>query len=199
MIGILDMRLIVAATSLLLLALASTALGQRSHLPQSPKPPAESAPTGAINPELATMTRAAAIQARPDQVGYFHSAIDSTDVALQLSRELQTLGAAAQNIPTTNAKSLQLRDALDDVDHYNGRFLASFTKTQESELKALTKQLRKSYTFVAKEAKAVQQRLEPGKVVAERLTSAAANLEKALSDFRTDQVRLGREMGIQSK
>ena len=41
--------------------------------------------------------------------------------------------------------------------------------------------------------------MEPGKIVAERLTSAAANLEKALSDFRTDQVRLGREMGIQSK
>lgn len=192
------MRLIVAATSLLL-ALAPAARGQRSHLPQSPKPPAESAPTGAIDPALATMTRAAAIQARPDQVGYFHSAIDSTEAALQQSRELQTLGAAAQDIPTTNAKSLRLHDAIDDVDHYNGRFLASFTKTQESELKPLTKQLRKSYTFVAKEAKAVQQHLEPGKVTVERLTIAAANLEKALSDFHTDQIRLAREMGIQSK
>jgi hypothetical protein len=198
MSGPLDMRLIVATASLLL-ALAPAALGQRSHLPQSPKPPAESAPTGAINPELATMTRAAAIQARPDQLDYFHSAIDTTDAALQQSRELQTLGTAAQDIPTTNAMSLQLHDAIDDVDHYNGRFLASFTKTQESELKPLTKQLRKAYTFVAKEAKAVQQRLEPGKVAAERLTIAAANLEKALSDFRTDQVRLAREMGIQSK
>ena len=175
------------------------AWGQHSHRPQSTAPPAESAPTGATNPELETMTRAVAIQARPDQVGYFQSAIASTDAALQQSRDLQILGAAAQNIPTTNAKSLTLRDALDDVDHYNGRFLASFTKTQASELKPLTKRLRKSYTFVAKEAKAVQQRLEPGKVVTERLTSASANLEKALSDFRTDQVRLAREMGIQSK
>jgi hypothetical protein len=145
------------------------------------------------------MTRAAAIQARPDQVGYFHSAIDSTDAALRQSRELQTLGPAAQSIPTTNSQSLQLRDALDDVEHYNGRFLASFSKTQDAELKPLTKRLRKSYTLAAKEAKAVQQRLEPGKVAAERLTIAAANLEKALSDFRTDQVRLAREMGIQSK
>jgi len=192
------MRLTVAVASLLLF-LVPAGWGQRSHMPQSPKPPAESAPTGATNPELATMTRAAAIQARPDQVGYFHSAIDSTDAALQQSRELQTLGAGAQNIPVTNAKSLQLHDAIDDVDHYNGRLLASFTKTQESELKPLTKQLRKSYTFVAKQAKTVQQRLEPGKVAAERLTVAAANLEKALSDFRTDQVRLAREMGIQSK
>jgi hypothetical protein len=145
------------------------------------------------------MTRAVAIQARPDQVGYFHSAIDSTDAALQQSRELQSLGAAAQSIPTTNAKSLQLRDAIDDVDHYNERFLASLTRTQEAELKPLTKRLRKSYSIAAKEATAVQRRLEPGKVVLDRLTSAAANLEKALSDFRTDQVRLAREMGIQSR
>ena len=41
--------------------------------------------------------------------------------------------------------------------------------------------------------------MEPGKVVPARLASAAANLEKALSDFRTDQIRLAREMGIQSK
>jgi hypothetical protein len=197
MSGASNMRSVVAVTSLVLL-MALAAWGQRSHVPAS-QPTAEPAPTGAVNPELATMTRAVAIQARPDQVGYFHSAIDSTDAALQQSRELQSLGAAAQSIPTTNAKSLQLRDAIDDVDHYNGRFLASFTRTQEAELKPLTKRLRKSYSIAAKEATAVQQRLEPGKVVLERLISAAANLEKALSDFRTDQVRLAREMGIQSR
>jgi hypothetical protein len=59
--------------------------------------------------------------------------------------------------------------------------------------------LRKSYTFVARETRTVQQDMDPGKVVPDRLASAAANLEKALSDFRTDQVRLAREMGIQSK
>ena len=158
-----------------------------------------SAPTGANNPELETMTRAAAIQARPDQVGYFHSALASTDAALQQSRELQALGSAAGSTATVNAKSLQLRDALDEVEHDDGIFMASFSKTQSTELKPLVKRLRKSYTFVSKEYKAVQQRMEPGKVVPERLTSAAANLEKALSDFRTDQVRLAREMGVQSK
>jgi len=85
------------------------------------------------------------------------------------------------------------------VDHYNGRFMASFSKTQEMLLKPLRKRLRKSYTFVDRESKAVQKRMEPGKVIPERMMSAAANLEKALSDFRTDQIRLGREMGIQSK
>jgi len=139
------------------------------------------------------------MQARPDQVGYFRSAIQSTDLALQQSRDLQRLGAAANSIATVNAQSLALHDVIDDVDHYNGRFMASFSKTQETLLKPLRKRLRKSYTYVARESKAVQQRMEPGKIVPDRLFSAAANLEKALSDFRTDQIRLGREMGIQSK
>lgn len=188
----------VAVASLLIL-MTLAARGQRSHPAQPGAPPPESVPTGAINPELETMTRAVAMQARPDQVGYFHSAIESTDAALQQSRELQRLGAAANQIPTVNAKSLALRDAIDDVDHYNGRFMASFSKTQEMLLKPLRKRLRKSYTFVDRESKAVQKRMEPGKVIPERMMSAAANLEKALSDFRTDQIRLGREMGIQSK
>ena len=187
------------AVAFLLFTMPFAACGQTSHRPQSTTPPVEPAPTGADNPELDTMTRAVAIQARPDQVGYFHSAIASTDTALQQSRELQTLGPAANSIPTVNARSLALRDAIDDVEHYNGRFLASFTKTQETELKPLRKRLRRSYTFVARETRTVQQDMEPGKVVPDRLTSAAANLEKALSDFRTDQVRLAREMGIQSR
>ena len=91
------MRLIVATASLLL-ASSPARLGSIPTA-AAPGPPREAAPTGAINPELETMTRAVAIQARPDQVGYFHSAIASTDVALQQSRELQTLGSAANSTP----------------------------------------------------------------------------------------------------
>lgn len=175
------------------------AWGQHSHRPQSTAPPAAEGAGQPSNPELDTMTRAAAIQARPDQVGYFQSALDATDAALQRSRELQTMGAAVTSTPAVNAASLQLRDAIDEVEHYDGIFMASFSKTQSAELKPLMRRMRKSYGFVARESKVVQQRMEPGKVSAERLTSAAANLEKALSDFRTDHVRLAREMGVQSK
>jgi hypothetical protein len=188
-----------AAIAVASLTLSIAAWGQQSHRPHSTNPPSEPSPTGDTGPEIATLTRAVALQARPDQVSYFHSIIDSTDAALQQSRDLQQLGPVAANIPVMNAKSLQMRDSLDDIDLYNRRFLVSFSKTQESELKRLAKQVRKSYTHVAKESGKVEQLMEPGKIVPERLTSAAANLEKALSDFRTDQIRLGREMGIQSK
>ena len=176
-----------------------SAWGQQSHKPHATNSSSESLPNGATDPELATFTRAVALEARPDQLGYFHSIIDSTDAALQESRELQRLGPEVTNVSTMNAKSLELRDTLDDVDHYNQRFLVSFSKFQESELKPLTKRVRRSYKSVAKEWRNVSQFMEPGKTVPEKLMSAAANLEKALSDFRTDQIRLGREMGIQSK
>jgi len=188
-----------AAIAVALFVLPVAAMGQQSQKPHSPNSSTESLPTGAADPELATFTRAVALQARPDQLEYFHSIVDRTDAALQESRELQQLGPEANNISTMNAKSLQLRDTIDDIDHYNQRFLVSFSKFQESELKPLTKQVRKSHRYVAKEWRNVGELMEPGKTVPAKLMSAAANLEKALSDFRTDQIRLGREMGIQSK
>lgn len=173
-------------------------LGQQSHRSKPTTPPAEGAPTAENTTELETFSRAVAIQARSDQVGYFQSAIQSTDAALQQSRDLANLGPAGNTTPNLNAKSLQLRDTLDDVEHYSGKFLASFSKTQQTELKKLTRNIHKSYSVVSKEAGIVSQQMEPGKVVLERLKSSAANLEKALSDYRSDQIRLAREMGIPS-
>lgn len=187
------------AVAVALFLLPVVGRGQQSHKPHSSNSPSEPLPNGATDPELATFTRAVALQARPDQLGYFHSIIDSTDRALQESRELQRLGPEVNNTSTINVKSLELHDTIDDVDHYNRRFLVSFSKFQESELKPLTKRARRSYKYVAKEWRNVGELMEPGKTVPEKLMSAAANLEKALSDFRTDQIRLGREMGIQSK
>ncbi|HVO63724.1 MAG TPA: hypothetical protein VMT53_22565 [Terriglobales bacterium] len=167
---------------------------QQSHGHQT-----EPAPTGTISPELQSLGRSVAIQARPDQVEFFKSAIDSTDEALRESRDLQQLGASAVNTALVNQMSLQLQDALDDVEHYTRLLLASFTRVQETELKKLTRRMRKSYSYVQRDGKRVQQLMEPGKVAPKALATGAANLEKSLSDYRTDEIRLGREMGIQSQ
>ena len=198
-IGVNRMRFFCGVLLAGILAVSAAALGQLPEPPHTNKPKDEPAPSGVVTPELETFGRAVALQASYDQFGYFTSAIGSTDKALQESRDLQQLGAAATNTAVVNEKSLQLRDTLDELDHYDRRLLASFSKTQETELKKLTKQMQKSYSFVERDARRVQQLMEPGKVVAEQLASGAANLEKTLSDFRTDLIRLGREMGIQSR
>jgi len=76
--------------------------------------------------------------------------------------------------------------------------VASFSKAQQTELKKLTRNMHKSYSVVSKEAGIVSQQIEPGKVVLEQVKGSAANLERALSNFRSDQIRLAREMGIRS-
>jgi len=192
-------RHLCAATAVTFIPIALAAWGQVPERPHTSKPENEPAPSGTVSPELVTFGRMIALQARSDQVGYFNSAIESTDAALQESRRLQQPRIAASDVGTINAMSLQLRDSLDDVEHYDRRLTVSFTKYQERELKKLTKRLHKSYSFVTHEARSVQQFMEPGKVIPEQLVTAAANLEKALSDFRADLIRLGREMGIQSK
>ena len=186
---------IVAA--LVILAVLPLAWGQHSH--PSPNSQPESAPTGNVGPDMQTLTRAVLLQARPDQVGFFRSILESTDSALQQSVELQRLGPEVNNVASINARSLQLRDSLDDIEHYQRRFRATLSRFQENELKKLSKRVRKSYSYVDSESKAVFHLLEPGETVPQELASASANLEKALSDFRTDEVRLGREMGIQSQ
>jgi hypothetical protein len=192
------MQCVRAAIWYSLLTLAVAGWCQLPERPHGSKPK-EPNPTAVVTPELDSLGRSVAIQARPDQVQYLHSAIESTDKALQESRQLQTLGSNAGNIALVNKMSLQLRDTLDDAEHYTGRLLASFTKVQEAELKKLTKRMGKSYSIVKRDAHTVSQLMEPGKVVPEQLATGAANLEKSLSDYRSDQVRLGREMGIQSQ
>ena len=192
------MRWMAAMIAVAAILLPVKAWGNAQQHSQS-HPPPEPSPTGTIGPELETFGRAVAMQARTDQLGYFREVLTSTDNALRLSRDLQSMGAAATDTAIVNAMSLQLRDELDEVEHYNRRLLISFTKPQEAGLKKLTHQLKKSYAIVAHQARTVQQLMEPGKVVPEQLATGAANLEKALSDFRTDEIRLGRDMGIQAQ
>jgi hypothetical protein len=192
------MRWMAAMIAVAAISLQVTAWGFAQQHSQS-HPPPEPSPTGTIGSELETFGRAVAMQARPDQLGYFQEVLTSTGKALRLSRDLQSMGAAATDTAIVNAMSLQLRDELDDVEHYNRRLLVSFSKPQQAGLKNLTHQLKKSYAVVARQARTVQQLMEPGKVVPEQLATGAANLEKALSDFRTDEIRLGRDMGIQAQ
>ena len=65
-------------------------------------------------------------------------------------------------------------------------------------MKNLTKKLTKSDSAVSKDAKAISQQLEHRTPDSARLAGTATNLEKALALFQSDQLNLGKEMGIHS-
>ena len=85
---------------------------------------------------------------------------------------------------------------MEDAQGGNKYFVKSFSKSQKSGLKELTKKLEKVDSEVAKQKKALDQQL--GRPKGEAIASAAGKLEKALAKFQTQQLSLGKEMGIQT-
>ena len=77
------------------------------------------------------------------------------------------------------------------------KFLQSFSTTQKSELKDLTKKLGKADSEVAKQSKALKDKFGRPRIDDRNVAAATEKLEKALSAFQTSQRAVASEMGIQ--
>ena len=148
--------------------------------------------------DVATFKDAIAVQATEEQVAQFRLMIKSTEAAQQQAHDLQQLGSNASTSEGLTSKASGLQDSVDEAQRENRTFRQSLSDSQEAGLKNLTKKLTKSDSAVSKDARAISKQLEQRTVNSGRLVSAAANLEKALALFQTDQLNLGKEMGIQS-
>ena len=86
---------------------------------------------------------------------------------------------------------------MEDAQGGNKYFVKSFSKSQKSGLKELTKKLEKADSEVAKQRKALDQQLGRTKGESAAIAGTADKLEKALTEFQTQQLSLGKEMGIE--
>jgi hypothetical protein len=148
--------------------------------------------------DMATFKHAIAVQATEGQIGQFHLMIKSTEAARQQAHDLQHLDTSESDSVVLTHKATGLEDSVEEAQSENRAFRRSLLDSQEAGLKNLTKKLTKSNSAVSKSAKAISQQLDRGTLNSERLANAAANLEKALAVFQSDQLNLGKEMGIQS-
>ena len=153
----------------------------------------------AEDPDMATFKHAIAVQATEGQIVQFRRMIQSTEVARQQAHDLQHLGTSASDSVVLTHKATGLQDSVEEAQSENRAFRRSLLDSQEAGLKNLTKKLTKSDSAVSKSAKAISQQLDRGTLNSERLANAAANLEKALAVFQSDQLNLGKEMGIYSQ
>jgi hypothetical protein len=151
------------------------------------------------DPDMATFKHAIAVQATEGQTEQLRLMIKSTDAARQQAQELQHLGTNTSDSVVLTHKATGLQDSVEEAQSENRAFRRSLLDSQEAGLKNLTKKLTKSDSAVSKSAKAMSQQLDQGTLKGERLAKAAANLEKALAVFQSDQLNLGKEMGIQSQ
>jgi hypothetical protein len=150
------------------------------------------------NPDMATFKHAVAVQASGEQTGQFRLMMKSTEAARQQAHDLQHLGSNASDSVALTHKASVLQSAVEEAQNENRAFRQSLSDSQEGGLKNLTKKLTKSDAAVSKDAKTISQQLEQGVLTSEWLGNAAANLEKALVVFQSDQLNLGKEMGIPS-
>lgn len=154
-------------------------------------PPAEDSDT-------ATFTRAIAGQATDEQIAQFLAMTKSTEAAQQQAKGLKRLGLKPDNSEEVISKAATLQYSVDQALSDTGKFRRSFSDSQRATLKAPAKKLAKSDAAAGKGAKILSHQLEEVPPNLERLNAAISHLEKALEDLQSDQLNLGKKMGIPS-
>ena len=145
---------------------------------------------------LSDFNRALAVQATPDQTSHFPELTKSTEAARKLAQDFRGLGGKADSANDFAKQSAALKSAVEEAQGGNQDFVKSFTKSQKAGLKELTKKVEKADSEVGKQWKDLEKQLSGVKAANEGIAGSADKLEKALEELQSQQIELGKEMGI---
>ena len=146
--------------------------------------------------DLKDFHRAMAVRASAQQSAAFASLVQDAQAA---SAQLQAFRESRQKGPASSAlsdRAATLDQAIEKVRTGSKNFLASFSSVQKSGLKDIAKKLAKADSDLAKQIKALDQMVQTPKPDSEQIANSAANLDKALASFQSEQLALGTEMSI---
>jgi hypothetical protein len=147
---------------------------------------------------LTDFNHALAVQATADQTSHFQDLVRSTEKARKLAQDLSGPGAKADSATDFSRRTAALKDAVEEAQGVNQDFVRSFTKSQKAGLKELAKKMEKADSEVTKQWKELEKQIGGANGVSEGIAGAADRLEKALEEFQSEQIGLGKEMGIQT-
>ncbi len=142
--------------------------------------------------EMKDFKRGVAVQADELQVSQFQLLAKDTEIARNQAREL------IQQPGMTRDQATRLASAVEKVRGESQDFLTGLSEPQRSGLKVWRKNVEKADSDVGRNWKALNQDLERAKIDAKQMADETEKLAKALTKFATEQLNLGREMGIQS-
>lgn len=145
---------------------------------------------------LTDFNHALAVQATSEQSSHFQDLTKNTESARKLAQELAEL--KAERPADLSGRSAALKDAVEEAQGGNQDFVKSFTKSQKAGLKELTRKLEKADSEVAKQWKDLEKQLGEPNAKGVAFSGTAESLEKALEEFQSQQISLGKEMGIQT-
>ena len=141
---------------------------------------------------------ALAAQATSEQVAEFQALLKSTDTAkAQLQDYLQELSkqGAQPAFRTATPDHAALDQALDNARNGTKKFEEGLSAEQKSRLKEIAKRLSKADSDLEQDQRKLDQAVD-AKVPAGEVSAHAEVLDKAIADFYTEQLALGREMSI---
>jgi hypothetical protein len=172
-----------------------TLLAQRGgHGAGAGRPATAAANPTPNNSDIADFNRTVALQATPEQTARFQQLTKSTEAA---RKQAQILSSHAESAGSADSSRYAgLSDAVEDARNNNLQFVGSFSSSQQSGLKIITKRLGKADTDVSKQSKTLTQELERSKMDSKRIASVVEKLDKALTGFQAEQLEIGKAMGI---
>lgn len=190
-------RLAVLAIATLLLLSALSLLAQHGGHGGGGRGGAPRAGSGdTSDSSLADFNHALAVQANSDQIAHFPELTKNTEAAKKLAQDLAGPSGKANTETDLVRKTAALKEAVEDARGSSQDFVKSFTKSQKAGLKELAKKLEKADSEVGKQWKDLEKQLGGAKAVSEGVAASADKLEKALEEFQSQQIALGKEMGI---
>jgi len=133
---------------------------------------------------------ALAVQATSQQIAEFQELVKSTSAAKDKLHAFTEAVGRAGRVGTT-----ALDQTLEDARTRSKKFQDGFSESQKSGLKDLAKRLEKADSDLEQELKRLDQIVQ-SESSAPEVASRAASLDQALTDFTSEQLALGREMGI---
>jgi hypothetical protein len=173
----------------------SALLAQRGGHGAGAARPATGAPNPApSNSDVSDFNRAIALQATPGQIARFQELTRSTQAARKQAQDL----TQDENMKSPDSSGYAaLNHKVEEAQRNNEQFVRSFTASQLSGLKPLTKKLSKSDADISKQSRALTRQLERSNIQGKNIASVVEKMDKALTGFQTVQLDIGKEMGVQ--
>jgi hypothetical protein len=129
---------------------------------------------------------AMAVQATPEQVAEFQAVLKSTDAARSELDNLRRAGAGST--------AQKFNESLENANALNRKFVEGFSSRQRDLLKEPARRLEKADSGLQEQYKRYGLALQAGSTT--EVPSLLDALDKSLAEFSSEQLALGRDMGI---
>jgi hypothetical protein len=149
-----------------------------------------------VKDDLKDFHAALAAQATSPQILAYAAMTKSTEAAnAELKAFLEQLGKAG-SVSELATRSEFLEQAIEAARTENRKFIDGFSDQQKSGLKEITRRLIKADFDLAQQTRALDLEVRSAKAVGQSIASSAQSLERALTNFQSQQIALGDEMSI---